>query len=78
MTHEQAAARVRQTNLLIDNAFSPSASGKTFATFNPATELKLADVAESSAADVDRAVAAARGVRRWAVAALACCSASQT
>jgi aldehyde dehydrogenase (NAD+) len=35
-------------------------SGKTFDTFNPATELKLASVQEADKADVDKAVKAAR------------------
>src|ERR1700755_1761286 len=37
-----------------------AASGKTFATINPATEEKLADVAHGQAEDIDRAVRAAR------------------
>ncbi len=40
--------------------FAPAESGRTFATVNPATEEPLAQVALASAADVDRAVAAAR------------------
>ena len=39
---------------------TPSSSGKTFATVNPATETELAHVAVGTAEDVDRAVAAAR------------------
>jgi acyl-CoA reductase-like NAD-dependent aldehyde dehydrogenase len=44
----------------IDGNFVESRSGRTFATTNPATEEHLADVAEGSKDDVDRAVAAAR------------------
>lgn len=51
---------VRQTKLLINGEWVDSASGKTFATINPATEEKIADVAYAQEADVDRAVAAAR------------------
>jgi len=39
---------------------TPSSSGETFATVNPATETELAQVAVGTAEDVDRAVAAAR------------------
>jgi acyl-CoA reductase-like NAD-dependent aldehyde dehydrogenase len=46
--------------LLIDGARVDAASGKTFKTHNPATGEVLATVAEGDAADVDRAVAAAR------------------
>ena len=46
--------------LFINGEFVDSVSGKTFETFNPATEEKLADVAEADAADVDIAVSAAR------------------
>lgn len=46
--------------LLIGAEWVPSASGKTFATVDPATEQKLADVYEGDKDDVDRAVAAAR------------------
>src|SRR5258705_6072555 len=46
--------------LLIDGQHVPSASGRTFETFNPATEQVIATVAEGNKVDVDRAVAAAR------------------
>ena len=39
-------------------------SGEAFSTINPATEETLAEVAEATAADVDRAVAAARAAYR--------------
>ena len=44
--------------LFIDGEFHASTGG-TFPTINPATEETLAQVSEASAADVDRAVAAA-------------------
>ena len=46
--------------LLIDGQWVAAASGKTFATTNPATGEELATMAEADAVDVDRAVAAAR------------------
>ncbi|KAL7692656.1 putative aldehyde dehydrogenase domain, aldehyde/histidinol dehydrogenase [Plasmopara halstedii] len=51
---------IKQTNLLIDGKFVPSISGKTFDTFNPATEKIITSVAEAGTADIDAAVAAAR------------------
>jgi len=48
------------TRLLINNEWVESESGKTFPTINPATGEELAQVAEADAADVDKAVAAAR------------------
>jgi acyl-CoA reductase-like NAD-dependent aldehyde dehydrogenase len=51
----------------IDGAFVRSSGGETFATSNPATGAVLAQVASGTAADVDRAVAAARAAyeRVW-------------
>jgi len=49
-----------QTKLLINNEWVDAVSGKTFATYNPATEEVIAHVAEGDKADVDKAVAAAR------------------
>jgi len=49
-----------QYDLFIDGKFVKPSSGKYFATINPATEKKLADVADANAADVDKAVKAAR------------------
>src|SRR6202167_1850628 len=53
--------------LFVDGEFAPAADGQTFATINPATEEPLAQVALAGAADVDRAVAAARAAyeRVW-------------
>jgi aldehyde dehydrogenase (NAD+) len=48
------------TTLLINNRWVPSESGKTFATINPSTGEEICQVAEADAADVDKAVAAAR------------------
>src|ERR1700733_14790710 len=48
------------TKLLINNRWVPSESGKTFATINPSTGEEICQVAEADAADVDKAVKAAR------------------
>jgi aldehyde dehydrogenase (NAD+) len=48
------------TKLLIKNRWVPSESGRTFATINPSTGEEICQVAEADAADVDKAVAAAR------------------
>jgi aldehyde dehydrogenase (NAD+) len=58
--HREKRAAVSATKLLINNEWVNSASGKTFPTINPATGEVICDVAEADAADVDRAVAAAR------------------
>ncbi|MBL7923784.1 MAG: aldehyde dehydrogenase family protein [Bacteroidia bacterium] len=47
-------------DLFINGKFSAPATGKYFDTINPATEKKIASVAEAGAADVDKAVRAAR------------------
>lgn len=52
------AARTHQ--LFIGGQWVDPLEGKSFASHNPATGAKHADIAEASAADVDRAVAAAR------------------
>eukprot|EP00698_Gefionella_okellyi_P005743 TRINITY_DN15203_c0_g1_i1.p1 TRINITY_DN15203_c0_g1~~TRINITY_DN15203_c0_g1_i1.p1 ORF type:complete len:490 (+),score=107.77 TRINITY_DN15203_c0_g1_i1:93-1562(+) len=49
-----------QTNLLINNQWVPAVSGKTFPSINPSTGQVIVNVAEGDAADVDKAVAAAR------------------
>ena len=46
--------------MFINNQFVPSASGKTFPTYNPATGEIMAQVAEGDREDIDRAVKAAR------------------
>src|SRR6056297_1826531 len=52
--------QIRHTECFIDGAWVPAASGKTFATINPATEEEIAQVAEGDAEDIDRAAKAAR------------------
>ena len=51
---------IKLGQILINNEWCEAQSGKRFSVFNPATEEKLAEVAEGDAADVDRAVVAAR------------------
>ncbi len=51
---------VSATKLLINNRWVPSESGKTFATINPSTGEEICQIAEADAADVDKAVSAAR------------------
>ncbi|MGB7443476.1 MAG: aldehyde dehydrogenase family protein [Coleofasciculaceae cyanobacterium] len=48
------------TKLLINNEWVESTSGKRFDTINPSTGETICDLAEADAADVDKAVAAAR------------------
>ena len=52
--------QIKYTQCLIDGQWVPAASGKTFETINPATGDVIAQVAEGDAADVDKAVKAAR------------------
>lgn len=59
-TFNPAQVKPRVTQLLIDGKFVNSTSGKTFDTFNPATEEKITSVQEADRADVDKAVKAAR------------------
>jgi acyl-CoA reductase-like NAD-dependent aldehyde dehydrogenase len=51
---------IKYTKLFINNEWVNSVSGKTFPTINPATGQKIADVQEADAADVTKAVAAAK------------------
>src|ERR1051326_2049587 len=51
-------------DLFINGKFVKPSSGKYFETINPATEEKIAEVAEANAADVDKAVRAARKIGR--------------
>src|SRR5258708_22338297 len=55
---EEFTATPRQ--LFINGQWAQAASGKTFATPNPATGQTLANIAEGDAEDINRAVAAAR------------------
>src|SRR5260370_9682853 len=50
----------RKQKLLINGKWVDAASGKTFATYNPATGEVLANVAAGDKEDIDRAVKAAR------------------
>src|SRR5258705_3800892 len=56
----EPTVKVTANKLLINNKWIDSASGKTFPTINPATGEVITQVAEADAADVDKAVAAAR------------------
>ncbi|XP_066140077.1 aldehyde dehydrogenase X, mitochondrial [Euwallacea fornicatus] len=51
---------IKYNKLFINNTFVDSVTKKTFPTFNPMTEEKIADVAEAQKEDVDVAVAAAK------------------
>src|ERR1700689_2845224 len=51
---------ISATGLLINNRWIPSESGKTFATVNPSTGDEICQIAEADAADVEKAVKAAR------------------
>lgn len=67
--HARAAALSIDGRALIDGRRVDSADGGTFACMSPVDGRKLADVARCRAADIDRAVAAARAAfadRRWA------------
>ncbi|MDJ0716529.1 MAG: aldehyde dehydrogenase family protein [Prochloraceae cyanobacterium] len=59
-TKPEQKAKIGPTKLLINNQWVESASGKRFETINPATGEVICDVAEADAADVDKAVEAAR------------------
>src|SRR5262245_55826389 len=54
-------------DLFINGKFVKPLSGNYFETINPATEEKIAEIAEANAADVDKAVKAARNAyeRVW-------------
>src|SRR5688572_10357372 len=57
----KSAATIKpQYDLFIDGEWQKPSSKKYFDTINPATEEKLSEVADASAADVDKAVNAAR------------------
>jgi len=51
---------IHQTRLLINNEWVDPVEGGTFETYNPATGEVIAEVAAGNAADIDRAVKAAR------------------
>src|SRR5271169_893443 len=56
----EPSVKISANKLLINGQWVNSASGKTFPTVNPATGDVITQVAEADAADVDKAVAAAR------------------
>jgi aldehyde dehydrogenase (NAD+) len=56
----QEQVKIGPTQLLINNEWVESVSGKRFATINPTTGEIICEVAEADAADVDKAVQAAR------------------
>ncbi|MEM6688283.1 MAG: aldehyde dehydrogenase family protein [Planctomycetota bacterium] len=51
--------QINETECFIDGKWVPAMSGKTFATYNPATEEEITQVAEGDAEDVDAAAKAA-------------------
>ncbi|MGB1160108.1 MAG: aldehyde dehydrogenase [Alphaproteobacteria bacterium] len=55
-----AAGLSFRNQIFIDGQFVPSASGKTFASINPATGAVLANIAEGDEEDIRRAVASGR------------------
>src|SRR5215213_11190931 len=59
-TQKKAAPVARETRLFIDNEFVAPVEGGSFDTYNPATGEVIAKVAAGTAADIDRAVKAAR------------------
>ena len=59
-TAPRTTPAIRQTRLLIDNQWVDPVEGGDFETFNPATGEVIAKVAAGTAADVDKAVKAAR------------------
>jgi gamma-glutamyl-gamma-aminobutyraldehyde dehydrogenase len=58
--HALAVGMEFPTAAFIDGAYRPATSGKTFASVNPATSKKLAEIAACDATDVDFAVSKAR------------------
>ncbi len=60
MTAAHQGVKVSATKLLINNQWVEAASGKRFPTIDPSTGDEICQVAEADAADVDRAVRAAR------------------
>uniref|UniRef100_A0A8C9W1Q8 Aldehyde dehydrogenase 1 family, member A3 n=1 Tax=Scleropages formosus TaxID=113540 RepID=A0A8C9W1Q8_SCLFO len=56
----ERVTEVRYTKIFINNEWYNSVSGKRFATYNPATGVKICDVEEADRLDVDKAVEAAK------------------
>ena len=61
-TPVDAHAPIEHTQLLIGGEFVDALDGKVFDTVNPSTGEVITQVAEGSAADVDRAVAAVKAI----------------
>jgi len=59
-TARPSTPTIKQTRLLIDNQWVDPVDGGSFETYNPATGEVIANVAAATAADVDKAVKAAR------------------
>ncbi len=59
-TSPEQQVKIGQTKLLINNEWVESVSGKRFETINPSTGEVICDVAEADAADVEKAVKAAK------------------
>lgn len=57
---QRAQALKIEHQLFIDGRYQPAAAGKRFAVEDPAGRRELAQVARGEAADIDRAVSAAR------------------
>jgi aldehyde dehydrogenase (NAD+) len=57
---KESRVAISATKLLINNRWISSESGKTFATVNPSTGEEICQIAEADAADVEKAVRAAR------------------
>lgn len=60
VTKPEKQVRIGPTKLLINNEWVESVSGKRFETINPANCEIICDIAEADAADVDKAVEAAK------------------
>ncbi|KRK04351.1 aldehyde dehydrogenase X, mitochondrial isoform X1 [Drosophila yakuba] len=58
--HTHVQCKPNHCQLFINNEFVDSVSGKTFATFNPATSKEIVKVSEGDKADIDLAVKAAK------------------
>jgi len=56
---------IKFRQILINNEWCNSVSGKTFTTINPATGEELCEVQEGDKADIDKAVKAAQDAFRW-------------
>jgi aldehyde dehydrogenase (NAD+) len=62
LVNEWIAARASGTRLFIGGQWTPSSSGETFPTHDPASGKVIAQIAQASESDVDAAVRAARAV----------------